>query len=222
MLYNLHFFYWDPLLLVDHIPCPNRDSENGAWCSGWLTRHGYLSCPRSVVDLEDRFWLIGVCYKCNKCTPAVTFQSWEYQVLWQLPHSLSMEFPAYLTHQSGVSNSTFAMMQCCFQNGMGTKQFSDAINVMHWHWYEMLEVQYLRSIHEKSGLAGWLGKTFPPFPAFMDRLKVGVHAVIPSGQWFRDIYDKFIESHEAEFDQHTTQLSACGCAIDHSYKVISF
>ena len=102
----------------------------------------------------------------------------------QLPRSLAMEFPTHLTHRSGVSNAVFALMRCCFQNGMGAKQFSDAINVMHRRRYDMLEVQYLQTIQERARMARWMKQTFKPFPAFTDKSEEGLHAVIPLSQWF--------------------------------------
>ncbi|KAK7047836.1 hypothetical protein VNI00_006164 [Paramarasmius palmivorus] len=51
-LYNPRFFYWDPLLLVDEIPCPKLG------CLGRLTRYGLSQRPRRVVGMEDCFWLI--------------------------------------------------------------------------------------------------------------------------------------------------------------------
>ena len=216
ILYNPRFFYWDPLLLVDHIPCPK------SYCSGKLIRHGYSKRPRGIIDFEDRFWLIGVRYKCNTCSPASTFQSWDPAVIMQLPHSLAAEFPAHLSHRSGVSTAVFAMMRCCFQNGMGAKQMSDAINVLHRRRYEMLEVQYLRMIQERAGMAAWMNKTFLPFPSFTDQGPYGLHAIIPSARWFRDMYDKFMESHEHEIDQYTALLPCRGAAIDHSFKVCIF
>jgi hypothetical protein len=41
-----------------------------------------------------------------------------------LPMALQDEFPAYLSHQSAMANSLFALMHTCFQYGMGSKQFS--------------------------------------------------------------------------------------------------
>ena len=213
LLYNPRFFYWDPLLLVDHIPCPMSG------CSGHLIHHAYTKRPRGVIDLEDRFWLIGYRYRCNACRPVKTFQSWHPDVMAKLPRSLVAEFPAHLSHRSGMSTGLFAFMRCCFQNGMGARQFSDAINVMHRRKYEMLEVQYIRIIHKRSSAAQWMDKTFPPFPQFTDRGPHGLHAIIPSARWYRNMYDKFMESHEKEFDQHTALLSCHGCAIDHSFKV---
>jgi len=36
------------------------------------------------------------------------------------------------------------------------------------------------------------------------------------------MYDRFMEDHRHEFNQHTAMLSAEICAIDHSHKVCSY
>jgi hypothetical protein len=238
LLYNPRFFYWDPLLLVDCICCPEKD------CLGKMKRHGYSKRPRGIIDFEDRFWLVGVRYQCNTC--ATTYQSWDLRIMQNIPQSLAMEFPAHLSHRSGASTAVFAMMRTCFQNGMGAKQFSDivrsptlykqirscieaghesisdSINVLHRRRYEMLEVQYLRMIRDRAGMTQWVDKTFLPFPPFTDRGEHGLHPIVPSARWFRDMYDKFMESHEKEFDQHQALLPCRGAAIDHSFKVCGY
>jgi hypothetical protein len=71
-----------------------------------------------------------------------------------------------------------------------------------------LEVQYLQTVLERgNGL-------YRPFLSFESS-----PSAAPSGQYCRDIYDREIEAHEKEFDQHTAQLSSRGMGIDHSHKV---
>ena len=207
------FFYWDPLLLVDHIPCPlsSKSGDTIIPCSGKLVRHGYCVAPRQIIDLEDSFYLIHVRYRCNECRPIHTFSSSNPLVLEKLPKALSAEFPAHLSKRSGLSKKAFAIMRCCFQNGMGGKQFSDSLNVLHCRQHEKMEVQYLWTILECGN------GQYEPFPSF----EAGPTAA-PSGQYCRDIYDREMEAHEKEFDQHTAQLSSRGMAIDHSHKVNLF
>ncbi len=214
LLYNPRFFYWDPLALIDRLSCPQSQ------CAGWLTRHGYWRRPRRIVDLEDVYWLMGVRYKCNCCSG--TYQSWDSRVLSRLPEPLATQFPAHLTHRSGMSDSVFTMMRCCFQNGMGAKQFSDSLRVMHRRRYEMLEVQYLQTIQARAKGSASFNQIFEPFPAFNEKNDRGLNTIVPSAQWCRDIYDNFIESHEHEYHQHTAMLSSEVMAIDHSFKVCAF
>ncbi|KAJ7579953.1 hypothetical protein C8J56DRAFT_1058250 [Mycena floridula] len=176
-------------------------------------------------------------------------------------------------------------MRCCFQNGVGDKQFSDNLNVVHRHHYEMLEVQYMETILARAETSAGRSRTYLPFPDFEDKGPNRFNALIPSGQWLRDMYDKFtsgikadkrqsrvpvffrtpnvltrsfgarqsiagcwkhwgnghrplpclkiapsqqtshsrglvIESHEKEFDQHTSTLGSDIYAIDHSHKIV--
>ncbi|KAF8876295.1 hypothetical protein CPB84DRAFT_1966585 [Gymnopilus junonius] len=198
-----HFFFWDPLPLVDYIPCPS-----GNLCTGKLVRHGYCEVLRRIINLENSFYLIYVRYRCNQCSPVCTFSSCHPLVMAKLPKPLVAQFPAYLTKHSGLSKQVFSIMRCCFQNSMGGKQFADSLNVLHRHFHELLKVQYLQTVLEHgTGI-------YRPFPSF----ESGPTAA-PSGQYCQDIYDQEIEAHEKEFDQHTAQLSCRGIAIDHSHKI---
>ena len=102
-------------------------------------------------------------------------------------------------------------MCCCFQNSLGAKQFADSLNVLHHRFHDMLEVQYLQTVLERDS------GSYRPFLSFESS-----PSAAPSGQYCRDIYDREIEAHEKEFDQHTAQLSSHGMAIDHSHKVRFF
>ncbi|KAK0222338.1 hypothetical protein IW262DRAFT_1448324 [Armillaria fumosa] len=211
LLYNPCFFYWDLLALVDQIRCYKPT------CFGHLTRHGYWHRPCCIIDLEDAYWLMGVWYKCSCC--AVTLQSWDARVLTKLPETLAGQFPTHLTHHSGMSDSVLILMRCCFQNGMGAKQFSDSLQVMHCHRYKMLEVKYLQIIESRAKASTSLHQMYQPFPSFDDKKDRGLNTIIPSAQWCHDMYDNFIETHEHEYHQHTAMLSGKVLAIDHSFKI---
>jgi hypothetical protein len=139
--------------------------------------------------------------------------SWDKEIMGSLPEPLTAQFPAQLTHRSALSTQAFAIMRCCFQNGMGAKQFADSLNVLQRRKHERLEVQYLQTILQRHKL-GVAKASYPPFPKF----EVGAtHA--PSPGYCRDIYDNFIETYDRDFDQYSSQLSTRVLAIDRSHKV---
>ena len=217
-LYNPRFFLWDPAALcAEGIPCPN--------CRVALKPHGHISSPRRCVDVDGPFWMIGYRYRCFNCVHSasgkntITFRSWDPRILLIIPQSLASEFPARLSHRSALSLSALNLMCVCLQNGMGAKQFSDALRVQHIEHYDRLHVQYLNWLTERRGLSSWIGLWYKPFLPYDDRTPDGFGGFVPSAQWLRDIYDDFIEEHRAEFEQHTAMLSADICAIDHSHKV---
>jgi hypothetical protein len=214
-LYDVEWFLWDPLALCT-IPCPN--------CRAELRRHTNISRPRRCVGLNSTIFIIGYRYVCNPCSRVklpgqnTTFRSWDSRILASLPPALAAEFPARLSHRSALESSTFELMRSCFQNGMGSKQFSDVLRVQHLLRYDKIQLQYLQHISSRP-LDLWNGQTYLSFLPFDDRSSRGLHGYVPSGQYLRDLYDRYIEQHGHYFDRHTSLLPANVCALDHSHKV---
>ncbi|KAF6751766.1 hypothetical protein DFP72DRAFT_1135650, partial [Ephemerocybe angulata] len=134
-LFNPSFFLWDPLALYKNLPCPN--------CKTTLQRHSHVRRPRRVVSLNSTFWIIGYRYYCRSCRSAkrkgkqASFQSWDSRILAVLPGALAAEFPARLTHRSGLELATVDWLRSCFQYGLGSKQFSDALRSQHRLRYDL-------------------------------------------------------------------------------------
>jgi hypothetical protein len=111
--------------------------------------HGHIEKPRRCVDLSRTIWIIGYRYHCPSCLhpkskkPTVTFRSWDSRILALLDHNLQAEFPAQLTHRSGITHHVLAFMRTCFQHGMGSKQFANALRVQHLQLHDELHLQYL-------------------------------------------------------------------------------
>ncbi|KAL6304628.1 hypothetical protein BKA93DRAFT_718075, partial [Sparassis latifolia] len=122
--------------------------------------------------------------------------------------------------RSGISLRVFGILRSCFQNGMGAKQFSDALRVQHLCHYDNLHLQYLQFLQGRRIIAEWpRDQIFLPFLPFDDTSLDGFHGFVPSSQWLRDMYDQFMEEHASEINQHTAMLSGEICTIDHSHKI---
>ncbi|KAF9521942.1 hypothetical protein CPB83DRAFT_920447 [Crepidotus variabilis] len=212
-LYRPRFFVWDPQSLYKQLSCPA--------CGQVLIRHSAISRAGQVIGFESSFWLTGYRYHCRHChhvkprKQSATWRSWDRRILAALPAQLASEFPAHLSHRNGMSKPLFAWMRSCFQNGMRAKQFSDAIRVQHLLRYDTLHLQYL----DRVAMDSWMGKQYKLFLKFDGTSDEGFNGFVPSSQWFRDIYDNFIEDHRAEFNQHMGKLTGEICAIDHSHKI---
>ena len=183
LLNNPRFFLWDPKALCNDIPCPN--------CHHPLQRHGHISTPRRIVDMNSQFWILGYCMLCLNCIHpksgkrTVTFRSWDPRILAVLTPDLTTEFPALLSHQSGISKPLFSFLRSCFQNGMGSKQFSDALRVQHLLQHDEQHLQYLQHLAAQA-LDGYVGKKYDDFLPFDDMSNHGPHGYVPSSQWLRD------------------------------------
>ncbi|KAJ7220545.1 hypothetical protein GGX14DRAFT_559337 [Mycena pura] len=220
--FTCDFFLWDPLSILTtsfRLPCPNPD------CHGHhLTREGVVDRPRRVVDLDCCFYLIGYSYGCRGAGGCgKRFRSWDQRILDRLPPDITAEFPAHLTWRSGLSTRAFGVVRSCFQHGMGSAEVSDLFRMQHLHRYDEMRLQYLRRKFTQMELTS-SGNTvnteeYEVYPPFQDRSPRGFHGFTPSGQWLRDIYDKFIEFHRDVLNQHTAMLPGRICAIDHSHKL---
>lgn len=217
-LYDVRWFLWDPFALVKHIPCPN--------CRRHLVRHGQISRPRRCVDLEGIFFIIGFRYRCTHCRhpssgrPTVTFQSWDSRILDVLPPHLALEFPARFTARSGISVSLCNWMRACFQHGMGAKQFSDCVRVLHLERYDRLRLQYYHSLVPRAKMGQWRGEDrFEVFLPYNDSSDSGMHGFVPNATLFRKLYDQIIREHRGPMRQHISMLPLTVGAMDHSFKV---
>ncbi|XP_006454867.1 hypothetical protein AGABI2DRAFT_148226 [Agaricus bisporus var. bisporus H97] len=105
-------------------------------------------------------------------------------------------------------------------NGMGSKQFSDALRVQHVLAYDDLHLRYLEFFARRQFTLGdLLGRKYETFLPFDDRSPKGQHGFVPSSPWLCDVYDEFIENHQHEINQQTAMLPANICSIDHSHKI---
>ncbi len=213
-LYNHRWFYWDPDHLVEGgLKCPN--------CSAHLHRHGFTR-PRRVVDLENVFYMIGQRHRCPQCKnsktnqQSITFNSWDPRIVERLPHALAAEFPACLSHRNAIANSVLATMRTCFQYGMGSKQFSNCLQVLHHRYFDTIHSQYLDGILSCKSDSD-PSTSYQPFGTFEDAHGYG--GFVPSSQWLRGMYDKIIEDHGTQIDQKTAMCTGEICAIDHSHKI---
>ena len=134
----------------------------------------------------------------------------------KLPRALAAEFPACMSHRNAISDSALAMMRTCFQYGMGSKQYSSCLQVLHHRRFDIIHAQYLDGILSRKCDSD-PSILYQPFGTFED--PHGYCGFVPSSQWLRGIYGKIIEDHGIQIDQKTAMCSGEICAIDHSHKI---
>jgi hypothetical protein len=138
-----------------------------------------------------------------------------------LPAQLLDEFPAYLSHRGAMAKPVFEMMWTVFHYGLGSKQFSNSLQVLHRLHFDKLHAQYL------DGVIAWAKAhpekmpqdqplVFTEFSSFDD--PKGYSGFVPSSSWLRMMYDVYIEEHGAAMDQQAAMKSLRLGAIDHHYK----
>lgn len=68
-------------------------------------------------------------------------------------------------------------------------------------------------------LSEWTGKKYQAFLPFDNQSTHGPHGYVPSSQWIKNLYDKYIEQHQHFFEQYMGMLTLEVGAMDHSFKV---
>jgi hypothetical protein len=143
--------------------------------------------------------------------------SWDSWVVTSFPKALAAEFPATLTHRSGLDSSVFPLQWGLFVNGLGAKQFSDLLHTLHLCKFDLMQIQYLKIIDVMHLTCPWSNTIYEPFSSYDD--PEGYAGFVPCSQWLQDLFDCFIEKHNIDIKQFTAMLSARICAIDHSHKI---
>src|SRR5215471_12820992 len=95
---------------------------------------------------------------------------------------------------------------------MGSKQFSNCLQVLHNRRFDIKHVQYLHAI--LSQVDPDPSVFYQPFGTLAD-----CGDLSPSSQWLRGMYDKLIEVHGVEIDQKCAMQSGEILSLDHNHKV---
>ncbi|KAI8146810.1 hypothetical protein BJV82DRAFT_599948 [Fennellomyces sp. T-0311] len=132
-------FVWLVHLLVDVLHCPACDNKK-------LQSHGWATapCARRILDLNSDFYLMSYRYKCPNCKK--TYFGHDQAIRDTLPTALAEEFPAVLSHRSGISRSTLDLMQSCSSSAIGP--FTRIIKEHHALRSARLKLQYLAAKKE--------------------------------------------------------------------------
>ncbi|KAG2217124.1 hypothetical protein INT45_009341 [Circinella minor] len=134
-------FVWLVHLLVDILYCPSETCHLKKLQShGWAT----APCARRILDLHSDFYLMSYRYKCTHCKR--TFFGHDQAIRDSLPTALAEEFPAVLSHRSGISRSTLELMQSCSTSAIGP--FTRILKEHHALRSARLKLQYLAAKKE--------------------------------------------------------------------------
>ncbi|KAI9469344.1 hypothetical protein BDB00DRAFT_934449 [Zychaea mexicana] len=135
-------FVWLVHLLVDTLYCPSEGCDRKRLQShGWAT----APCARRILDLHSDFYLMSYRYKCTHCKR--TFFGHDQAIRDSLPTPLAEEFPAVLSHRSGISQSTLELMQS-YSNSGAVGQFTRVLKEHHALRSARLKLQVLTAKKE--------------------------------------------------------------------------
>ena len=240
MLYLPKVFLWIPHLLVDdRLKCTHPN------CSGKLKSNGYPKDPpaRRVVDLKRyytykqytlpylkiipitcirNFYIMSSLYKCNNKHCKKSYSGHDSRIIRQLPLHLQQEFPAYLTHRSGISKDLGDVFRPAIQNSVGPRRFQKILRELQKLTHARLEFQYLNYINSRRANPTMQETINPPkfkeFSSYND--KDGYAGYTPTAQYLRVLYTAMINEMRHLIDKQMMVLEGRVLKGDHTFKII--
>ena len=157
-------------------------------------------------------------YRCLSDSCRKTINGHDVSLIQQLPLELQMEFPAILTHKSGVSKSLADLLRPCLQNSVGPERFQHILLELHHLRHDRIELQYLLSaLRKSSGIAKHLNVSGPKvFSPFEDQS--GYAGYVPTSTYIRTLYTSIIDVLRPKMDKHMMLLDGKVLKGDHSFK----
>ena len=226
-IYYPAVFLWLPNLLdkKNKIMCPNP--ECGCYKKGAnpMTIKCWNDNPiaRQVVGLDQNYYVMTQRIQCRKhggfgC--GKSYNLYDPLILDQLDPGLVAEFPAFLTHRSGIDKTLMTLVRAGIAHRLSSSAWSKVLRELHIREHDLREIKYLYAIkreqknHEASGTAL---KSYQPFSAFND--KVGYNGFSPSKKYINNIYMDYMEHIRPVLDQCMSALSGHIIKWDHSFKL---
>jgi hypothetical protein len=125
--------------------------------------------PRRVIGLEKPYYILTKSFRCDQCEGMssvnkylVTFKATSAQSIALLPYYLVSEFPAFMSHKSGLDLNLLQLLRgCCFANGLGSDPFRNIVGEFQDQRYHVFLTKYLERYKD-------LGKMSSSLPKFED------------------------------------------------------
>lgn len=147
-------------------------------------------------------------------------------IMKQINLDLQAEFPAVLTHKSGVSKSMIKLMRPAFQHGIGPHRMSKILRIMHTERYDELQLQYYIALDNRRSNPNLLSffsnssnvRLSAEFPKYDDRSTY--NGFSPSANYLSYVYSCIISKLSPLIDQLISMLDGIILKGDHSFKII--
>lgn len=181
-----------------------------------------LYYDHSLMDIYTNscFYMITKKYECAG-KPSHESNGYDKDIISQLPEHLQDEFPAILTHRSGISKKLAKIQRILIQNSIGPSKLSKILRELHVLKFDNLQHQYLRAaLYYKSNtnLTRGVSNDIQDFCKFDDPNGYAGH--VPSANFLSYVYTTVLSSFKPAMDRQTSMLSGEILKGDHSFKLI--
>jgi hypothetical protein len=214
--YATDIFVWMPdRQLGFDIPCPS--------CGKLETIGHGKSDFRRVIGLDRHYFLVSSRRRCNACS--ASFLLHDRKVIASLPTFVQSDFPAWLTHRSGLDITVVQLMRSCFNSSMGPSSFAELLRENHTRRYHHLCRHYYSILHKRMERQFNMGDisrhlfnhSFESFSTFSD--SKGYNGYLPSANYLSHVYLEYAGNIREFLDRDIMKRDSSILKMDHSFKV---
>ncbi|KAJ7744870.1 hypothetical protein B0H16DRAFT_1693088 [Mycena metata] len=199
-LYYPRIFVWLPKSLL-----PKDFEFQCIFCaSSKMSEHGWNHNPvaRRVVDLDSCYYILSKRIKCDSCKKSCSL--YEDKILAQLPQDLANEFPAFLTHRSGIDKTLVTLIRSGIAQGTTAHGWERILRELHVRNRDLAEQEYLHAL--KNCPVSQLPAPLVPFSSFGD--KEAYAGFAPSRWYINSVYTDYMSYVKPHEDQAMSAIPA--------------
>lgn len=231
-LYYPRIFVWLPEFLdKSSITCQNPECQYFKNASHPMTVKGWNDNPiaRRVVGLDQNYFIITKRIQCRKIPNSETsgcgksMNYYDPAVLDQLDPTLVAEFPAFLTHKSGIDKTLMALIRAGVAHRLSSSAWSKVLREMHVREHDLREIKYLRAIQKNIKFKnnhGYPVSSYQPFSNFDNHSEYAGFS--PSRWYINRTYMDYMEHIRPALDQCLSALTGYIIKWDHSFKLVKY
>ncbi|KAJ7146921.1 hypothetical protein C8R44DRAFT_845839 [Mycena epipterygia] len=213
-LYLTDVFVWLPRLLLPLdfvfkcIFCEKDTMGDDGWNSNPVARR--------VVSLDSCYYILTKRLRCGLCRKGCNM--YDEKILAQLPVHLRNEFPAFLTHRSGIDKNLLTLIRSGIAQGLTPHSWERILQELHLRNRDLAEQTYLHAL--KHCPESRLPESLTPFSSFSD--KSGYAGFSPSRYFISSVYVEYMSYIKPHQDQAMAAVPLTIGHADQSFKVIKY
>jgi hypothetical protein len=172
-------------------PCPTCGTAQHVRVKDWP----YPGRRVFTADARGHYFVCTRRYQCDECRKTEhksTFYGYDAGSLKLLPCGNGDEFPAVLTHRSGVDKALIDLMVPLFDKGIRPHSLSSMLLEIYSKQYYRSYVRRERLLTETQQMQVFLGAKPEMFSSFSDATKYD--GAVPTGQFLSGVYKRYVES----------------------------
>ncbi|KAJ7637248.1 hypothetical protein DFH06DRAFT_1433264, partial [Mycena polygramma] len=180
---------------------------------------GWNSNPvaRRIVNLDTCYYILTKRVKCRDAC-GKSCNMYNHDVLKQLPPLLRNQFPAFLTHRSGIDKSVMTLVRSTIAHGLTPSGWEHVFRELHVRKRDLAERAYLYAL--KAIPSQRRPSPLTPFSSFSN--KNGYAGFSPSRWYISKLYVEYMGVIKRHQDQAMSALTLTTGQMDQSYKAVKY